>query len=147
MPNGVTLAQLADPARWGNREDGTPKGAGFLGPLVRPDGGVSTELSMGTTDVNGQEAQIPLLVPTLSPEEVRYLLKTQTPDWDAPIMGSIASKAIDFAKGRLNDKRPVFADYAEQNTRVFPDMQRAATPDRAFPSHLTLAELARLSKH
>lgn len=45
------------------------KGRGYFGPLRRPDGRVSTELSIG---VNGTE--IPSLVPTLSLEELQYLM-------------------------------------------------------------------------
>ena len=55
------------------RADGTPKGEGYFGKLKRPDGDVSTELSIGV-NLGGKETEIPTLVPTLSEEEKNYLL-------------------------------------------------------------------------
>lgn len=55
------------------REDGTLKGQGWLGMLNRPGGGVSTELSFDFTTPQGK-ILAPLLVPTLSPQEIQHLL-------------------------------------------------------------------------
>jgi len=87
------------------RKDGTPKGRGFLGELKRPDGGVSTELSIGVS-FNGKETEIPLLVPTLSKDEVDYLLSGKRATDD------IVQKAVDHAKGRMASGKSPFADDA-----------------------------------
>lgn len=49
------------------------KGLGYFGKLKRPDGNVSTELSIGV-NIDGKEIEIPSLVPTLTQEEIDYLL-------------------------------------------------------------------------
>jgi hypothetical protein len=95
------------------RADGSKKGSGFLGMLRRPDGGVSSELSMGTTDIDGTEREIPLLVPTLTKAEVDYLLAAPPGDWQHPVMRRIVVKAIDFARSRRAEGKPYFAEAAE----------------------------------
>jgi hypothetical protein len=82
------------------RSDGTLKGPGFLGVLKRPDGNVSTELSIGV-GLDGQETQIPTLVPTLTPEEVEWLLN-MPPDFPASqIPEEIQDKAVAHAIDRI----------------------------------------------
>jgi len=46
------------------------KGLGYFGKLKRPDGRVSTELSIGLTgpEFNWKETEVPSLVPTLTKE-------------------------------------------------------------------------------
>lgn len=88
---------------YGLRRDGTKKGAGFLGELKRPDGGVSTELSVGV-DFGEGETEIPLLVPTLSKQEINYLLKGGAPT------KSIVDKAAQHAISRQKTGRSAFAD-------------------------------------
>jgi len=87
---------------YGNRIDGTPKGNGYFGPLKRPDGDISTELSIGV-DFDGKETQIPAIVPTLTQQEVDHLLsgKKLTP--------AMAKKAITFAKTRMAAGKSPFA--------------------------------------
>ena len=85
------------------RKDGTLKGRGYLGELKRPNGGVSTELSIGV-DFGGREIEIPSLVPTLNKAEVDYLLSIPTDqrlDRKHPVAQSILKKAVDHAKTRL----------------------------------------------
>ena len=89
--------------RDGLRRDGTPKGLGYFGPLERPDGRVSTELSIGV-EFDGQKRLIPLLVPTLAPEEVRHLL-----GGGAPNRGLIR-KAVIHARERIANKMSPFKD-------------------------------------
>lgn len=113
-----------DQNNWGLRADGSQKGRGFLGVLQRPDGNVSSELSMGTTDVNGSETDIPLLVPTLSRDEVQYLLSAPQGDWQNPTMKRIAAKAVDFARTRLKQGKPFFAQAGEQQTHIYPQFPR-----------------------
>jgi hypothetical protein len=63
------------------RPDGTKKGRGWLGPLKRPDGRMSTEIS---TDVifDGEKVLIPLIVPTLTKQELDAMLKLDEQDPD-----------------------------------------------------------------
>lgn len=106
------IVQLPAVSDYGNRPDGTQKGNGFLGPLERPDGRVSTELSIGVP-VKGKEMDIPLLVPTLTKPEVDHLL--QSPDGAPPKKGvdkvfdGIVDKAIAHAEKRLAAGKSVFA--------------------------------------
>lgn len=88
---------------YGNRPDGTPKGKGFLGELKRPDGAVSTEISVGV-NIGGKEMDIPTLVPTLTKAEVDSLLRGDRPS------DAIVQKAVDHAKMRLSQGKSVFAD-------------------------------------
>lgn len=88
---------------YGNRADGTPKGRGFLGELKRPDGNVSTEISVGV-QINGKETDIPTLVPTLTKDEIQSLLNGDKPS------DAIVQKAVDHAKMRISQGKSVFAD-------------------------------------
>jgi len=91
---------------WGLRTDGTPKGPGFLGTLKRPDGHISTELSIGV-GIDGKEIEIPSLVPTLTKDEINYLLKGNKPT------KRIVDKAIKHAMKRINDGKSPFAQRGE----------------------------------
>lgn len=114
-----------DPSEWNARIDGSKKGNGFLGVLPRPDGSVSSELSMGTTDVNGKETEIPLLVPTLTAQEVKYLLSAPPDDWPHPTMKAISQKAVEFARQRAAAGKDFFAQPGEEDLSVLPEVQRA----------------------
>jgi hypothetical protein len=92
---------------YGKRADGSPKGLGFFGELKRPDGYTSTELSIGV-NMNGKETEIPLLVPTLTREEVDYLLRGGEPT------PTLVDKAVGFAQQRMKAGKPFFADDGEQ---------------------------------
>jgi len=94
------------------RSDGTPKGKGFLGELKRPDGKISTELSIGV-EFDGNETEIPALVPTLTSQEVNHLTNggKVTPD--------ITRKAVDHAKQRMRSGKSPFA-YEGEQTKVDP---------------------------
>lgn len=115
------LAPNWDATTWQARPDGSDKGAGYLGILQRPDGGVSTEISASFDDVaNGQD--IPLMVPTLSRDEVMALLSTPSddPNFYQKIPQSVFRKAIDFARQRQSQNLPFFArptDYVEQTAK------------------------------
>ena len=67
-----------------------PKGKGYFGNLLSDTGNVSTEIS-AATDIGS----FPLLVPTLTRNEVELLLNEQEPTAD------ILKKAEDFAKQRI----------------------------------------------
>ena len=60
------------------------KGKGYFGPLNRPDKSVSTELSFTflRPEFNNAEIEAPLLVPSLSQDEVKLLLSGSKPTTD-----------------------------------------------------------------
>lgn len=89
----------ANPAHWDQRADGSDKGQGFLGLLKRPDGRVSSEISVGV-EIDGQEREIPTLVPTLSQDQLDYLM-THPVGEGHPLPEAIIQKAVDFARQRL----------------------------------------------
>ncbi len=111
-----------DGNNFGNRNDGTKKGMGYFGALTRPDGAVSTELSIGV-NFDGQEREIPALVPTLTPEEVNYLLSGGKPT------AAIIDKAVSHARSRIQQGLDPFAQSGEQGTApTSAPVRRAAPP-------------------
>lgn len=88
------------------RLDGTPKGPGFLGTLQRPDGKVSTELSIGV-DFDGKENLIPSLVPTLDKTEIDSLLRGEKAS------RAIVDKAVEHARGRISQGLGPFMEATE----------------------------------
>lgn len=89
---------------YGMRPDGTRKGNGWLGaiPHYGPDGaqnGVSTEL---TFEAGGH--QMPLIVPTLNPDQLRSL------QHGGPLTPDIAKTAIDFARSMARRGRSPYYD-------------------------------------
>lgn len=102
--NKLGFGNLGD---FGLRVDNTPKGKGYFGVLKRPDGRISTELSMGF-NFDGNNVEIPLLVPTLSQDEIQHLLNNGKPT------KSIIDKAIYHARLRLSQSKSPFAQEGEQ---------------------------------
>lgn len=98
---GIDANEL--PKNYGLRSDGSPKTSGYFGELKRPDGNISTELSIGV-NLDGKEIEIPSLVPTLSNDEINYLLKGNTPT------PQIVNKAVNHAKLRMTQNKDVFAN-------------------------------------
>lgn len=88
------------------RPDGSMKGRGYLGPLKNARGETMTEYSMGI-GLGGQEVDVPSLVPTLTPEEINYILNMQD---GMPIPPNIAQKAADHARMRMSQGLSVFSD-------------------------------------
>lgn len=101
------------PKSFGKRPDGSEKGYGFFGALPRADGKVSTELSTDDPiDESGQKILHPLIVPTLSRQELEYLLQDKVKD---PMMDeTIYEKAAEFARQRLREGKSPFAEKHEQ---------------------------------
>lgn len=91
---------------YGNRYGGGPKGVGWLGILERPDGGIMTEYTIGVP-INGQEMEIPSIVPTLTQDEVDLLLNMNDND---PMPINIQRKARDHAIMRINQGLSPFFD-------------------------------------
>ena len=87
---------------FGYRKDGSQKGRGFFGELYRPDGNVSTELSIGV-EFDGKETEIPSLVPTLTEDEKTYLLA------GGEATKEIAGKSAAHARERINKGLSPFA--------------------------------------
>ena len=106
-PGARMMDEAMQPQGYGNRLDGTKKGLGFLGELKRPDGAVSTELSIGV-NFDGKEREIPALVPTLTKQEVDYLLNGGKPTKE------IVRKAVEHARGRISSGKSPFAENGEQ---------------------------------
>ena len=92
------------------RPDGSPKGTGFFGALKRPDGKVSTEISIGL-DVDGKQINVPLLVPSLTFEELNYLLQgnVDSKDFLKNLPSSIMDKAYNHAEQRIKAGMSPFA--------------------------------------
>ena len=105
MANGRLGNKAADhlKSKENLRVDGTEKGPGFLGTLNRPDGGVSTELSIGVS-FDGSERLIPSLVPTLNKDEISHLLG------GGELTKTIMDKAVRHAKDRLSQGLGVFEE-------------------------------------
>jgi len=93
-------------ATYGKRTDGSPKGAGYFGEIPNPQGGYSTELSIGV-NIDGQEMNIPTMVPTLSKKDIKDLLKAKNVQ---EIPESVVQKAVDHAKKRMRDGKSPYAE-------------------------------------
>lgn len=96
-----------DKSSYGKRADGTKKDTGFLGELKRPDGTVSTELSIGI-EIDGQEREIPLLVPGLDKMEIQWLLNTPAENIASAVPRNILDKAVAHARDRLKAGKSPF---------------------------------------
>lgn len=99
------------PAPYGMREDDTPKGEGYFGQIKRLDNPAmfSTELSASTDfAVDGRPVLFPLLVPTLSRDEIELLVSGKEPTPD------IYKKAETFARQRISKGLSPFAGTGEQ---------------------------------
>ena len=100
------------------RNDGTEKGLGFFGELklggrLANTDTVSTEFSIGTTDVTGEELEIPTLVPTLTKKEIDLMINDIIPNGKT-IPKEIIRKAVAHAKKRIKQGKSPFAQTGEQ---------------------------------
>lgn len=107
-PTG-TRKEVDDPSMY--RRDGSRKSErGFLGPIQTPDGKTMTEFSIGV-EIDGQEMEIPSLVPTLTEKEIESLI-------EGNVTEAIQIKARDHALKRLDEGKSVFyQDGEEQETQ------------------------------
>lgn len=95
---------------YGKRPDGTKKSSGFLGEMKRPDGNVSTEISIGI-EIDGKERDIPLMVPGLDKMELQWLLNTPVENIAKEVPQNILNKAVRHAKDRIKaGKSPFYED-------------------------------------
>lgn len=95
-------------ADYGNRNDGTKKGEGWLGAIRTRKGSVMTELSVGV-EIDGKETEIPTVVPTLTKEEVDYLANIAD-DPKGQIPDSIIKKAVEHARKQINQGKSPFKE-------------------------------------
>ena len=104
-----------DKSSWGTRY-GTndPKGLGFLGVLGRPDGGVSSELSIGV-NINGREMEVPSMVPTLNAAQRKRLLSLRDGE---RMPQDIVDAAAAYAKQRVAAGKSPFASDEESPDNV-----------------------------
>ena len=105
------FAQSRVGSGYGFRQNGAQKGQGWLGPLERADGRVSSELGVGVR-IRGKETSIPLLVPTLNKYEINYLLNTNlnSKTWQTPVGKEIMRKAYLHAVDRIEQGLSPFKD-------------------------------------
>ncbi len=99
----IVANRLKNKAPYGYREDGTPKGRGFLGLIPDSQNNVMSEKSIGV-DFDGRNTLIPTIVPTLSQEEINHLGSGKQ------ITEEIKRKAIDHALSRMRQGLSPFAD-------------------------------------
>lgn len=116
----LPMASHAQPSRWDKRADGSQKGNGYLGLLARPDGSVSSEISVSTDAFGGKE--FPLIVPTLTPNELTHLLNMNVGKDSIP--PAIIAKAQAFAAQRVAQGKPLFAQPGEENVELHPHVKR-----------------------
>ena len=93
-------------SNYGKRKDGTNKNSGYFGEIKTKDGKVITELSIGVNFGKG-ESEIPLVVPTLSREEIDYLAN------GGRASSTIINKAIEHAQERMKFKKSFFWNEGE----------------------------------
>tara|TARA_R110002110_G_scaffold106729_8_gene267449 strand:+ start:2120 stop:5278 length:3159 start_codon:yes stop_codon:yes gene_type:complete len=105
------------------RLDGTPKGAnGFLGQITNNvTGEVMTELTIGGDPNHPDEPLIPLLVPTLTVDEIQFLQDMDPSDDASEIPEGIIEKAREHAQMRTEQGLSVFADEEEPEGGVLPE--------------------------
>jgi len=127
--------ETEDPSMY--RQDGTRKSnTGYLGQVIRDDGAVMTEYSIGV-EIDGEEVEMPSLVPTLTEDEIEFL---RTKEEGTPIPKSIVIKAKDHALPLLEaGESPFYQD---------PDPQERDSKDKGgevykIESGDTLSALAR----
>jgi len=98
------------------RDDGTEKGAGFLGSRKMTDGSgrVVTDMTIrGGLRIDGIEQKYPLLVSTLNEAEVEVLMR------GGDIPDSIRNKAIKHAKDRIEEGLSPFSAHAPETSKKF----------------------------
>jgi hypothetical protein len=136
-------ATQEDRSTWGKRPDGSEKGAGFFGVLKRPDGGISTEISVGLP-IGGKEMDVPTLVPTLTEDEKNWLL---THDIKEKIPDSIMKKAKAHAEKRIKAGKSPFASIEEEPKKVMtPEEFMASRKSAEAPKEDKFAEYKQFMK-
>lgn len=136
-----------DRSQWGDREDGTSKGDGWLGVRQRPDGSVSSEISVGV-EIDGKETEIPLMVPGLTPDEMKYLMETpiDSPHFLSDMPKSILDKAKTHAKQQMDAGKSPFVEQprpAEAGKTGDPNLDKLSGPQLELALGAARSELSR----
>lgn len=92
--------------KYGKREDGTFKGAGWFGEIVNKDNKVMTEFSTGV-NVDGRDYLIPIIVPTLSANQLKKI--TSLKDGEQ-VPKDIVNVAVAHAMKRIKENKSPFAE-------------------------------------
>lgn len=120
-PPDVSDIQVINPDKstWGKRADGSNKGEGYLGVLQRPDGQVSSEISISTDAIGGKD--FPLIVPTLTRDELDQILSipVDDPKFFQKVPRSAIQKAEKFAEQRVKAGLSPFAGPQDRKTPVY----------------------------
>lgn len=98
---------MQDGGTYGVRNDGTQKDIGYLGELNTSQGDIMTENSIGV-EIDGQEVEIPTVVPTLTQEEIDWLIKGNNVLDRSNTAETIINKAIEHAQKRLKEGNSPF---------------------------------------
>jgi hypothetical protein len=120
MVNSSELLQAIYNDRSMYRRDGSKKSKkGYLGPIEnKVTGGTMTEFSVGI-EIDGEEVEVPAMVPTLSSAEIQYIQEMKPgKGWDMsnPVERSIVKKAKDHAQKRLSENKSVYYQDLENNS-------------------------------
>ena len=115
------------------------KGLGYFGPIALKDGSM-TEYSR-TSNLNGTEVDYPLLVPTLTRDEVQWLQSNVGGNAKLTIPPSIERKAAEHALRRMEQGQSPFASVDEQNLEQYPELLRTAQPAQ-LPDTRTFQRMA-----
>lgn len=118
------------------------KGLGYFGPLTLDNdpGGSMTEYSI-TSGFDGTDVEYPLLVPTLTRDEVQWLQANVGGESRPTIPPSIQRKAADHAMMRMKQGQSPFASVDEQNLEQYPELPRTAQPAQ-LPDTRTFQRMA-----
>jgi hypothetical protein len=114
-----------DPSMY--RADGSVKSAhGFLGPVEnKVSGGTMTEVSVGM-EIDGEEVEVPVMVPTLTQEEIDFLANNEIEGNAKNFPESILVKAREHAVQRMAEGKSVF--YVDGEDAASPDDRYANVP-------------------
>ena len=125
-----TKLEILNPDNFGARPDGTQKGKGFLGVLPTKGGGVATEYSVGVRleANNGQETDIPTLVPTLTKQEIDLMVNDIIPN-RKKVPQKILQKAVDHANKRVRAGKSPFLEPGETKAITEPDRIKVISPN------------------
>lgn len=136
-PGDYQAVSNPDRSTWDKRADGSTKGMGWLGLLKRPDGNVSSEISVGV-DMGGKEQEIPLMVPGLTKPEIDYLMTNEpnqekNPGFLKNMPSSIMAKAQAFANQRMQQGLSPFRQDGEEAPASAPSTGSEGFPGQEVP--------------
>lgn len=116
---------------YGTRKDGTKKGSGWQGPIAITDDkgektGVMTEMSVGV-NIDGKEMEIPLLIPSSTPEDIAKLMEADKNG--TPVPQELVDKAVDFARQQMQKGQSVWAPTLADKIKAKQDQYYTITGD------------------